>query len=180
MKLECISISALEQYLYKLDAYIEKSGKLDKQQSDAQLALFRAELERNLAYYKAVQEHSIEVLRSVFSFAQVALKSSMLINGGAAAGLLAFIGKIWNQSIPQEASSSLTLSILLFSFGVLASALGTVFSYFTQYSYTREWSKWAGFFHIFTVFLVIGSFMLFGIATYKAYLTFAIHLSQVG
>lgn len=100
----------------------------------------------------------------------------MLINGGAAAALLAFIGNIWQKTLGQEAAASITTSIAYFAFGVLAAALGTATSYVTQYCYTEEWLKTGRGFHIATVALVLGSYALYGLGSYEAYAGFTVHL----
>lgn len=176
---EIIYLSALNKYLNSMVDVAETSEKTNKLQWESLKENLRREHERNLAHYDAQQKHTIELFRSVILYGATALKSSMLINGGAAAGLLAFIGKIWKEEITQEAVNSLTVSIVLFSFGVLVAAIGTAFSYITQYLYTYKvkWEKISIGFHVSTILLVIASYILFGIATYKAYLTFVIHLS---
>ena len=96
-----------------------------------------------MAHYDAQQKYSLEMFRSVIIYGQAALKSSILINGGAAVALMAFIGKIWGTELAVPAVEALTAAVLLFAFGVLASALGTGSTYVTQFSYMRDWNKTA-------------------------------------
>ena len=173
---DVISVAALERYLGELEERVGKVGEIDEPQLDSQ-ASFRAEHESNLAHYNVVQKQSLEMLRSVISYGQASLKSSILINGGAAAGLLAFIGKIWGSTITVPAVNALTISVLLFSCGVVASALGTGTTYVTQYSYMNAWNRAGIGFHIASVILVLVSFILFGLGSYKAYIAFVEHLS---
>jgi len=110
---EHVSVDALLNYLDDLNEGVD-----DKHGFDAEA--FRAEHERNLTHYEVQQQHSLEMWRSVIIFAQGSIKSAMLINGGGAAALLAFIGNIWNKGIADNAVASITFSIAFFSFGVLA------------------------------------------------------------
>ena len=172
-----ISWMQMQIWLDELEKMVEKEGETDRAISEANLAQYRAAVERELAHYEAQSKGNIELFRSVITFAQSALKSSMLINGGAAAGLLAFIGKIWSESIVQSTVDSLTLAIALYASGVLTAAFGTVTSYITQFCYQAKWMKTGIGFHVSTLFIVIGSFIFFGFATNEAYQTFAGHLS---
>lgn len=172
-----VSVAALERYLGELEAHIDKVGEFDRLQLDSNITMFRAEHERNLAHYEAIQQLSIEMFRSVISYGQAALKTTILINGGAAVALLAFIGRIWGSSPSQAAVDSLTNSIVLYSFGVLASAMGTATTYLTQYSYHSAWKKTGIAFHIASVLFVLVAFVLFGVGSYEAYVAFVKHLS---
>ena len=172
-----VSVAALESYLADLKGHVEKSGELDRIKLDSDLASFRAEHERNLAHYDAQQKHSVEMIRSVFAYGQAALKSSILINGGAAAALLAFIGKIWSEETGQAAVNALTSALVLFSFGVLAGAIGTAATYLSQLSYASSWNKTGVGFHVLTILIVAAAYVLFGLGSYEAYESFLKHLS---
>lgn len=175
---EFISIDAMINYLDSLKIHIGDTERIDKKKFEADVTVFRAEHERNLAHYEAQQLHAIELLRSVISCGQAALKSAMLINGGAAAALLAFIGNIWEKGIKPEAVGSLTNGIAFFTFGVLVAALGTGGSYFTNYCYSEGFQKTAKIFHILTILLVLGSFGLFGFGAHESYQAFVEHLTS--
>jgi len=66
---------------------------------------------------------------AVITFAVHALKTAILINGGAAIAILALVGKIWAD---KNIVSYLAASLLLFTIGVLAAAIGTGVSYLAQ------------------------------------------------
>ncbi len=166
-----VAVEAFERYLDELGPAVEKS-----QEIDVKLAEYAHE--RNLAHYDAVQAHNREMLRAVITYGQTTLKSTILINGGAAAALLAFIGNVWDSSLSSATVSGLTNSVLLFSSGVLAAAIGTAFTYCTQYCYAEGWKKWGVAFHIVTVLLVLLAFGLFGYGANEAYLGFFDHLDR--
>lgn len=134
--------------------------------------------ESHLAQYRADREFNLEFLRTVVNYGQAALKSSILVNGGASAALLAFIGKIWGEHYSHEVVSSLTLAILLFVFGVLSGAIASGTAYITNYCYSERHNTTAVVFHVLTLILVIGSYILFGIGAYKSYLAFFAHLGS--
>lgn len=175
---DVLSVDAMLNYLDHLDNDLGNDQKIDQNRFDADIAAFKAENERNIAQYEAEQQHSIELLRSVISYGQAALKSAILINGGAAVALLAFIGNIWLKAITPEAVTSLTNSIALFAFGVLAAALGTAGSYFTQYCYSESHTRTGIGFHLTTIMLVLGAYVLFGFGACESYHSFEHHLSS--
>lgn len=175
-KEEVVSVDALLNYLDALDRDIATIDESDGKKLEVDLAVFRAEHERNLAHYSAQQESSRQMWESVFTYGQAALKSAILVNGGAAAGLLAFIGNIWSKGINPLAVENLTHAILAFALGVLAAAIGTGTTYVTQYSYCCEWDVLARTFHVLTVVVVIGSYFLFFIGAHASYSAFSDHL----
>ena len=171
-----VSAKALESYLEDLETHVGEGGD--------PLELERVH-ERGLAHYKAVQQFDVEMSRSVISTAQSALKSSVLINGSAAAGTLAFIGGIWDGPGLVTAVGPLATALCHFALGVLASGSGTVTTYLTQFFYSRQpyscqnsriWYRFGFGFHVVSLILVVASFILFGLGSYCAYRAIAGHL----
>lgn len=175
---ESMSVDSFINYLDELENNIENYRNFSRNKFESQLALHRAEHERNLAHYDAQQQHALEMLRSVIGNGQAALKSALLINGGAAAALLAFIGNIWTKDIATAAVAPLTNSIIFFAFGVLSAALGAGTTYVTQYCYFEKWEKSGIVFHLVTFVVVLLSYFLFGKGAYESYLTFVTHLTK--
>lgn len=69
-------------------------------------------------------------------FAHLAVKSLLLLNGGAAVALIAFAGHLLSGSEKGSLQlSALGQSALLFGCGAAAGAIVAVFAYFTQYCY---------------------------------------------
>lgn len=140
------------------------------------IAVMNAQNESALREYDAENQKQIEMFRATITSGQAALKSAILINGGASVALLAFIGNIWTKGTLQEAVDSLTLSIGLFAGGVLAAAIASGNAYLAQYCYNR-YPKWAGdVLNVITILLVIASYVLFAWGTYESYSAFAVHL----
>jgi hypothetical protein len=173
---EVVSADALLNYLDALEKNVESVTELDKQEREINIAVFRVEHERNLAHYNAQQVFANELFKSVITSGQAALKSAILVNGGGAVALLAFIGNIWSKNTGAAAVQALTCSIALFSFGVLGAAVATSFTYLTQLSYGHNWKKTAVTFHVASVLAVIVAYVLFGCGAYEAYIAFARHL----
>jgi hypothetical protein len=173
-----VSTDALLNYLSALEAHADNAVEGEKRKFESDLAVFRAEHERNLAHYEAQQAHSVEMLKAVITYGHFTLNSAMLINGGAAAALLAFIGNIWAKEIAHGAVGALTSSIRYFSFGVLAAAVAAAGSYFTQYFYSEKFNRTGIVFHTLTVVLAVAAYVLFGFGAYDAYTAFVHHLTS--
>jgi len=174
---EVISVDALLNYLDALEKDASEVDENHARRHEAALAEYQAENERNIAHYNAQQLHAVEMFRSVISYGAAALKSAILINGGAAAALLAFIGNIWSKGVTPTGVAPLTSAIAYFSFGVLAAAIGTASSYFAQYYYGESYQRTGVVFHTLTAVLVVGSYVLFGLGISGAYEAFVAQLS---
>lgn len=131
-----------------------------------------------------------QMFQAVLDYARDALKAAMLVNGGGAVALLAFIGKIWSEKGALGAVSPLACSLTLFGFGVFVAALSTAFTYFTQYSYlsaeeyhknnpsrSRRWAISARILHVTALALVLVSFALFGCGVYSSGQVLGNHMS---
>lgn len=174
---EVISVDALLNYLDVLENDVSEIDEHNARKHEANLAEYRAENERNIAHYNAQQLHAVEMFRSIISYGAAALKSAILINGGAAAALLAFIGNVWGKGVSSASVTPLTSAIAYFSFGVLAAAIGTASSYFTQYYYGENYQRTGVAFHTLTAVLVVGAYILFSFGVFGAYESFVVHLS---
>ena len=171
-----VSFENLENYLGKLKEILPDNEhstmvalETEKLKKEIETVNARFAHERNLAQYKEDHEYTRQLWDATFQYGHTALKSSILINGGAAAAMLAFIGNIWGGSLAQDVMVSLTNSIILFCFGVASGALGTGFTYITQYGYAEKKLNFAKAFHGLTVLLILASYFLFVFGCYEAY-----------
>lgn len=115
------------------------------------------------------RETSLEMFRTVITTGQSALKATMLLNGGAAVAMLAFVGKLVEYKTAFTAQ--IGFAVLMFAFGALASVAATGGTYLSQllYASSNSWAKKIAIgLHITSIVLVAGSLMLFG---YGAWLT---------
>lgn len=160
---EFVHIPALNNFLDGL----EKSATLYKD-------TVKFQHESNMEWYKAQRQVDLEMFKSVMQTGQTALRTSFLINAGAAIALLAFIGNIWNKAQSSNVIKALANSLCIFSIGVLFVAIATGTTYLTQNAYAFNWKKTGITINIFTILFVISSYItfLFGlIYIYKAFIT---------
>lgn len=83
-------------------------------------------------------EGGLEVFRSQIQFGKEALRAAMLINGGAAVALLAFVGGIWPKEPKAEIVNCLAWALILFSAGLLLGAAACSTAYITQYNHNER------------------------------------------
>jgi len=111
------------------------------------------------------------MLRATITTGQSALKSSLLINGGAALAILAFIGKIW--SVSEPIPYFISLSLLYYVLGVLSGAVASGFTYISQAGYAEEFGKYSNNIgllgHFVAIFGVMLAYILFISASFLAY-----------
>ena len=160
----------------------EKGNEMDeikleqwKAEQEAKMAKWKADWEAKLAQYRVESAWQQEMFKSVIVASQVALKSAILINGGASVALLAFIGNLWSKGIGNSVMLSLSRIMCIFVLGVFSGALACGSMYLTQYCYEREWMKRGHYFRYSCLFLVITCYVLFFIGLAFAYFTFASH-----
>lgn len=161
-----VNIAALKTYLAELEKSATTSIEFTKLSHDSKLT-----------EYKAQRESDLEMFRSVIQAGILALRTPILINGGAAVALLAFIGNIWTKSQSASVAGSLTSAMLFFVIGVLCGGLATAGTYFSQFCYRHRYNKTAVTFHSFTVLTAVGAYVLFGFGAYSSYAAFVKQLS---
>lgn len=123
-----------------------------------------------LAGYAAAQAIDRRLFDAVITFSGIALKSAILINGGGAVAILAYLGHIGIGNFSQN----FPCALLLYTGGVLFGAVATGVTYLTQccYYYANGKSKWGNVSRGFAIALVILSYICFGLGGYTAYLGF--------
>ena len=174
-----VSIDAMDNFMAQLEKRAEQVGEFNKLEHERLLKEFEANNARNIAASQNMTSHSIEMFKSVITAGQAALKSSMIINGGAAAALLAFTGKIWTEGSTKLVTNALTHSILLFCIGVLLAAFATGTTYLSQFSYASEWRKTGNFINVLSVGSVLSSYGVFLYACIKASSSFTVHFGTL-
>lgn len=170
-----VSIEAMENYLKLFDKHVGNESYNKSESYEFELAKFKAENDRNIANSSNETAHSVEMFKSVVNAGQSALKASMVINGGGAAALLAFTGKIWETTTSALVANSLTCSILIFCLGVLSAALATGTTYLSQYAYSGDWFKTGHSFNVLSISAILGSYALFGYGAFKAASSLSMH-----
>jgi hypothetical protein len=95
----------------------------------------------DLAGYAARAQAQLELSKSVITTAQAAVKSVLLVNGGSAVALLAFIGHLATSGNRTDVVSKLALPLLIFALGVGAAAVTAACVALTQKSYVGGWKR---------------------------------------
>ncbi len=171
-----VALESLSQLVDLIEAQCQREpGNLASQEVGlerfrAELAMWQGDVQRN-------HDADMEMLRSTIQLGQLALKSALLINGGAAVAFLAFMGTAWSRLTSLSAKSALACSMEWFVWGVLATGVGTMIAYFCQASLggefgkrgeaVGEWLRWA------TVLAVGLSFVFFTLGGMSAVRVFS-------
>ncbi|MEO8391165.1 hypothetical protein [Polaromonas sp.] len=142
---------------------------------------FEVEVWKAQLSYSASQ--NAEMLKAVLETGQTALKSALLINGGAAAALLALFAD-WLKTAPSAQSIHLLTPLgeawLMFMWGLGAAGVATATRYLSQGFYkleadstvartTKIWHRCAVAFVVLAVLCGASSYALFFVATHKVY-----------
>ena len=113
--------------------------------SVAELEKYKADQQVRIEQNKAAHESSLEMFRSVIQSGQNAIRSSFLLNGGAAVTMLAFIGKLTETQAGKI--PVFTASLTIFVIGVLVITITSGFTYLNQWFYAgnTRWKVTTGF-----------------------------------
>lgn len=142
---------------------------------EASLEHCKAVLAANADQHRHRHEFDLEMVRATIATGQSALKSSLLINGGAAVAVLAFLGNAWSKSIPQSIVSQAAYGLSLFVWGVLAAAAASGASYVSQAGFGDEFGKASQRIGAvgrgLAILLVSGAYALFACGAWQTYLS---------
>ncbi|AHF94055.1 hypothetical protein OPIT5_04090 [Opitutaceae bacterium TAV5] len=130
-------------------------------------------VELHLAHYNAQVQANLldreQMFASILEYGKRSINAGMIINAGAAVAILSFIGSL--TANPHLSGAQFAESLLLFTGGVLVSALACGLSYCTQYWYYHyEKGRLGPVFHWATIVCVIGAYALFIVGAYASYL----------
>lgn len=146
---DSVSIARIDEYLSLLE--------MDLDDTDIDIANLNNENARK-----------IESARSASTAGELAVKTSMLINGGGAIALLAFIGNIWSPFISTEVVKCLTVSMLIFCSGIFFAAVSSGTTYLSRFFSGSGFDKRATVSNMFSIALVIISHFIFISGAYVA------------
>lgn len=154
---------------------VQRSPESDPPQ--VEMDRFKANLQNWIELNKQVHEGQLEMFRSVITSGQGAIKSSLLLNGGAAVAMLAFIGHLAQFTVAKVPVFAACL--VPFAYGVLSIAVTSGATYLSQWFYASAWPRHqrVGFcLNILCIVFGLASYALFiwGLfRTYRAFVTFA-------
>jgi hypothetical protein len=123
----------------------------------------------NLAAYEARTATSRELFKSVIEMAKVTVTSLILINGGSAVALLAFIGQLASAEQPRIPIASFATPMLYFGVGVGTAAFFGAMILLTQKLYAQGWTKCAVLTSWASAIIGLSSFASFAVGSYCGY-----------
>ncbi len=129
---DVVAVDNLLKYLEAFKLETCDTSEFDRQKHERAMELNRALNVAQLAHYEAICTNRVDVRRSVMTTAAMALKSAILINGGAAIATLAFIGNILKETSKNINVPTLSYALNLFAYGTLAAVIATGFTYFSE------------------------------------------------
>ena len=147
----------------------------DRQTHPLELEKFRSDLAGSLAYREHVHSWNLESFKQVIALGQSTLKNIMLINGGAAVALLAFLGNLLGKSNSAVGLLPFAGSMRVFVIGVFLSAVAYALTYFSQlfYNGAKSWQQRTGLvLHVLTSVAGAASLGAFLCGANRAYLGF--------
>lgn len=183
------AVEAIE-YVREALATVKKQGAstVDIDRLDGFLAEFKKgaptmgadEANRNheveIERWKLNSATQLEMFKSVIEAGQTALKASLLMNGGAAAALLAFMGGFLTKATDLAAQSPIISGIgaalLAFVLALGFTGTATGFRYLSQAAYASFSERWRVPGHVFSgasIALALASYVGFFYGAYRAY-----------
>ena len=142
--------------------------------TEPELARYKAELELWIEQNKNAHASSLEMFRSVITAGQSAIRSSFLLNGGAAVAVLAFISHLTEKQPDKVAVFA--DSLIPFVVGVLSITVTSGLTYLSQWFYGAEdrgWKEKTGFWlNVAAIVLGLSSYGFFAWGMCRAYLGF--------
>lgn len=125
-----VAVDTLIEYV---DTLQSDGGRGSADLSAAELEHYKARLAAWVETQKEASNINVEGFKSVIMSGQSAMRSSILLNGGGAVALLAYIGKLSVEAAGHV--SGFALPLLLFVAGALVVAVASGLTYLTQWFY---------------------------------------------
>lgn len=104
--------------------------------NDGNIERYKIEMRRQEMHWRARFETMQHSDRAAVDIGLTALKTALLINGGAVVALLAFAGQLWNQE--GERMASVLDASVFFLWGLIAAAFAAGVAYLYQSLQTRQ------------------------------------------
>lgn len=169
--------------LLSLSTLIEEVDLLSQQTPDgvgaqeAQLERFKSALAKWQGDLQRDHDADLVMLRATIDTGLLALKSALLINGGAAVAFLTFIGSAMTRLSSLGAKLALASALEFFVWGVLVTGVGTGFAYFCQAAFGGEFGKHSDLIgqvtRVIAILFTLGSFLFFFLGSRAAISAFS-------
>jgi hypothetical protein len=137
--------------------------------SETELERIRAHYAGHLARYSWLKDQDIELFKSVIASGQSTLRASMLLHGGAAVALLAFIGHLVANINTRHLVGQFAPIMICFLIGVLNVVVCHGITYLTQYCYYYKRNILGHILNITSSVLSVFGYGLFAYACYISY-----------
>ena len=100
---------------------------------------------------------------AVLKFAEQAHRSCIMVNGGAAVGILTFYGNLVSDGggNSQISTGSITVALIIFSIGALSAALSTGATYLAQLRFKEERQNDGNFWRFTSIIISVIAYGLF-------------------
>lgn len=157
----------VETLLTGLDNFLTSP---EDENEEFQIEKLKAHLQAQVEVEKYNYSANLEMFKSVIQTGQSAIKANMLLNGGAAVALLAFIGKLADVNPGRIPLFALPLTV--FVIGAFLATLLSGLTYLTQLTFSEDgkWRDRAGYtLQGISILSGLGSLILFGYGTHLAY-----------
>jgi hypothetical protein len=161
-----------------LIAYLDEVQKSpEPNPSPVEIEQYKANLQNWIESNRQVHAGQLEMFRSVIAAGQGAIKSSFLLNGGAAVAMLAFISHLAQFSVKNVHVFAACLTP--FTYGVLSIAVVSGTTYLSQWFYasSRSSGQRVGFWlNIVCIVLGLASYGFFAyglLVSYRAFVNYA-------
>jgi hypothetical protein len=171
---EIIPVAPLRQFLTNVQEQPSQTP-LDAPNVSIELLRhsLRAPWEAEMARADAVNASSRELFKSIIETAKVLIQSLILINGGSAVALLAFIGHLATSTTAKASISSFADPLLFFVIGTGTAALFAGFVCLGQKLYGEKWPRCANVAVGVSVLFALSSIAAFGVGSFFGYKVFS-------
>jgi hypothetical protein len=175
-----VQIARLQEYLERFRDVIDTPIEINAAKLQIVIQEKKDVAESNRQSQKERAESEREMFRTVITYGSEAMKAAILVNGGAAVALLAFLGSSKGISLARVPTSLLANAVLFLVGGVLCAAIAVATAYLTQFYYhqnqyvepTNIDGKMAPFFRYVSMALIGSSYAVFAIGAWLAWLAF--------
>jgi len=159
-----VSIESLEALL----AAVERQISQTPEQNIAAPTFEQATLQQasDLATYSARNAANLEMFKSVITTATTCARSLVLLNGGGAVALLAFIGHLATVDSTRGLIPLFSHSLLIFLIGVWTAGLFSGFLAFAQKAFAENWKRTGNVSAVICIMSGIASLILFLVASW--------------
>lgn len=159
-----------------------------------ELERFKAELLSSLEHYKATikaqqdawlsdRDDGRILLRAVIDFANMTIRSLILVNGGAAIGILTFLGNLWNKDsvIAKAGANAIGVGLAGFIGGLTFALITSGVSYLAQAAFSElprqgenpPSKRWGNRLRVVAIFFALLSLISFIFGAVKCMIVFA-------